>query len=187
MLKINYKQLKKYKRSGSYRRTVVSNYSQAILGSFISHSEQSTCENNVTKSGSVGNILLGEKFNTKVTTNVDDSNTRGEIPETTREIVDECDFGSEISENTEETVESLENVVRDLEFRSEILKWALAFNISHVALRELFLNINKIIPYILPKDPRTLLMTNRMDLNISPVDTGNYWHNGVIRPLKDLL
>jgi hypothetical protein len=71
----------------------------------------------------------------------------------------------------------------DNNFQMNLREWVLQFNISHAAFRHLATILNKRLPYVLPKDPRTLLKTDTKKLNVTPVGCGNYWHNGLIKHL----
>lgn len=47
--------------------------------------------------------------------------------------------------------------------------------------------LNKKIPCILPKDPRTFLKTDTKKYILIPVGSGNYWHKGLTDSLKQIL
>lgn len=85
---------------------------------------------------------------------------------------DEPDYYSNISED-----EEVEN------FTEMIKKWAISFNISQAALKELIAVYNhsfgKHILEKLPTDPRTLLRTPQKIEMIVPMDGGSYWYPGV--------
>lgn len=98
-----------------------------------------------------------------------------------RESVDE-DFDDDDVDN--DNVEHEENQ----KFRTNIRKWAISHNITHLALRDLLKIMKKRFDknsVILPDDPRTLLQTTQTVL-ISKVSGGEYWHNGLGKCLKKL-
>lgn len=84
-------------------------------------------------------------------------------------------------------MEHIATILTKTELRNNIAEWALEFNISHTALKGLCGILNKRIPHVLPSDPRTLLLTNYKKIHITSVDTGHYWHNGLIDPLRKIL
>lgn len=75
---------------------------------------------------------------------------------------------------------------KDIEFQEDLQKWAVDFNISHEAIKSLSKVLNKRFPAIVPKDPRTLLKTNSVNITLFTVDAGQYWHNGVTVPLRTI-
>lgn len=82
-----------------------------------------------------------------------------------------CDNDDHDNENEESFVENIKN-------------WALSFNISHAAVKELCLLFNdglkkNILKELLPCDPRTLLSTTRQRIEIKNMLNGLYWHNGL--------
>lgn len=54
-------------------------------------------------------------------------------------------------------------------------------------MKSLSIVINKRLPNIVPRDPRTLLKTNHVTVTLIPVDKGQYWHNGLSSPLQKIL
>lgn len=73
------------------------------------------------------------------------------------------------------------------DFPDILKKWALEFNISHTALNKLLTILNDVLPFLLPKDSRTLLQTNNIDISINTIENGSYWHNGLEKSLKSML
>lgn len=93
---------------------------------------------------------------------------------------------SELSEGSSD-ISSVSDDDQDIEFRNDIQKWAIDFSISHRAMQSLNTILNKRLPNIVPKDPRTLLKTNKVNIILFTVDAGQYWHNGVSVPLREIL
>lgn len=75
---------------------------------------------------------------------------------------------------------------KNLIFRNNLKQWAINKNISLEALRELLAVVNHRLPGVLPVDPRTLLQTKR-NVVIKKIDGGEYWHKGLIEPLKEII
>lgn len=91
----------------------------------------------------------------------------------------------ELDELHEEIYSNIINAERDAEFRKNIRKWAVSFNVPHVALKALFQNINSRFPNTLPRDPRTLLKTYQTVV-ITKVGNGSYWHHGFEISLRQI-
>lgn len=79
-------------------------------------------------------------------------------------------------EFTEDMLENTQHEKNAL-LRKNIRLWAISFNVSHLALKELFQHINHRFPNSLPRDPRTLLKTLQTVV-ITKVGNGSYWHQG---------
>lgn len=75
---------------------------------------------------------------------------------------------------------------KNLIFRNNLKRWAINKNISLEALKQLLAVVNQRFPGVLPVDPRTLLQTKR-NIVIKKIDGGEYWHKGLIEPLKDII
>lgn len=75
---------------------------------------------------------------------------------------------------------------KNLLFRQQIQNWARERNITQVALNDLATIINLRFPGILPCDARTILGTAKQ-IQIKPIQGGEYWHNGLTKPLKNIL
>lgn len=71
--------------------------------------------------------------------------------------------------------------------RITLKKWALDFNIAHLALKELLRIVNGRFSdkndNILPDDPRTLLQTPQ-SVSLIPLTDGEYWHHGLANCIK---
>lgn len=75
----------------------------------------------------------------------------------------------------------LDDIEKNEKFRSDIIKWCLENNINHAVFKKLVEIINERFEkeILLPKDPRTLLKTDR-NVAIVPIADGEYyWHNGL--------
>ncbi|KAF9806450.1 hypothetical protein SFRURICE_001245 [Spodoptera frugiperda] len=95
--------------------------------------------------------------------------------------VSSCSISSTSNSNDED-----DEFSKNLLFRQQIKEWAIEKNISQAALNELSKIVNNRFPGLLPNDARTILGTVRQ-INIKTVGTGEYWHNGLTVPLKNLL
>ncbi|KAL0883345.1 hypothetical protein ABMA27_016752 [Loxostege sticticalis] len=106
-----------------------------------------------------------------------------------------CSFSSDLTETflEEASNEDQENWCEthtedeNYEFRENIRQWAVKCNIPQAHLHDLFSIVNKRLPFVLPKDPRTLLKTNALEICISSICSGHYWHNGLKIQLKNIL
>ena len=94
------------------------------------------------------------------------------------------------SENSDESfnnfVKNETEYEKNLRFRNDLKQWAINKNISLEALKELLAVVNQRLPGVLPVDPRTLLQTKR-NIIIKKIEGGEYWHKGLIEPLKDII
>lgn len=76
-------------------------------------------------------------------------------------------------------------------FRTDLKKWALFHNTSHMALKDLMKIVNKRFvdkdasSSILPEDPRTLLKTPQT-ISLIPLNDGEYWHYGLKKCLEKI-
>lgn len=81
--------------------------------------------------------------------------------------------------------------IKNLNFRSDLKKWALAHNITHMALKDLMMIVRKRFvgtdasSTILPEDPRTLLQTPPI-ITIVSLPDGEYWHYGLKKCLEKI-
>ncbi|CAH0405510.1 unnamed protein product [Chilo suppressalis] len=73
-----------------------------------------------------------------------------------------------------------------LTFRKKIRTWANENRIPHSALNKLSNIINEFKPGTLPSDARTFLCTP-VNVILKNVEGGQYWHNGIAKPLKSIL
>lgn len=71
--------------------------------------------------------------------------------------------------------------------RSNLSKWAVEYNIPHVALNSLLNILNKKLKNVLPSDGRTLLQTNKADVDIICSAPREYWHYGLKKCLKNII
>lgn len=68
---------------------------------------------------------------------------------------------------------------KDFKLRSNLRKWAMKYQIPHVAVKDLMNLINTRIDKVLPEDPRTLLETPQVVSIVEIGDGGQYWHYGL--------
>lgn len=126
---MDYKDWKRFKRSGNYRRKVLKRCNENSLASTISfkNSDINKARTYESSEGSVGASIFLEP-------NKPESDT----------------FSSEGSYSDDEGADKLQ------EFSEQLKVWAIEYNISHQALKKLLQIIDKPLPNILPKDPRTI-------------------------------
>lgn len=87
------------------------------------------------------------------------------------------------SENEEEESQSTLFEV-GTKFRLKLTEWAISTHPTQHQLKELLKLCNETLPFDLPQDPRTLLCTPRF-LSLKTFEDGSeYWHHGLIDPLK---
>ncbi|KAL0842480.1 hypothetical protein ABMA28_014574 [Loxostege sticticalis] len=167
------------KRSGGFRRKVIAKYRKL----------QETSENKIIqKKCDIGNKTSGSVHVF--------SNCQNTVTETDRsQESNSCSFSSVLTETflEEASNEDQENWCEthtedeNYEFRENIRQWAVKCNIPQAHLHDLFSIVNKRLPFVLPKDPRTLLKTNALEICISSICSGHYWHNGLKIQLKNIL
>lgn len=176
------------KKQGNIRQKIKKKYSKILNN----HSKQCVrfkdLSNKIQVENEVGSVAFQ---NSTVVSDI----TNGGFEGIHTELIEEASLGDDISSfnidcgyqsSSDEETDSTD-FVKNNNFRNELQKWAVKFNITQVALSELSKIINVRIPNILPNDPRTLLRTPRhIDLK-SIEGGGKYWHNGVIIPLKKIL
>lgn len=75
---------------------------------------------------------------------------------------------------------------KKFDFRNNLREWAVSKNISQEALKDLLNVINQRYPGTVPVDPRTLLQTPR-NIVIKEIEGGEYWYNGLTKPLTNIL
>lgn len=185
------KKWKRIKRSGAFKRKVQKNYHSLQARTLIkSNKARGQADSEENENGSVS------RLNTNVTHSASPlCKTRSgfeAIPcSSFAEVQESCSF-SEVedcysSSESESEVNNREvTLTENDDFRDHYKKWAIDFNIPHVALKELNVILNKRMPCIVPLDPRTLLKSKR-HVPIILIDDGRYWHNGLIEPLKTIL
>lgn len=98
------------------------------------------------------------------------------------------DDDSNCTDNEDDSVE-LQDLYSAEDFREDMKDWAIASNISHIALKELLRIMRKKekLRCILPADPRTLLKTDPLTVVVTDVGDGQYWHQGVEFCLRNSL
>lgn len=157
------KSWKRFKRSGSYKRKVKSKLQQSRF--ILDNNEP---ENNNHNQVSIENLKVGSVHTEK--------NIESEPCVSVKD-----DSFVNLDDNLEESdsdVTSDEEKDKNYDFKEDIKKWAIQFNIPHNSLKSLLEILNKRLPYVLPTDPRTLLKTNTK-IEIKPMGTGHYWHNSL--------
>lgn len=84
--------------------------------------------------------------------------------------------------SSEDENEDDDEISKNQNLRMQLRAWALNYNISHTAVKDLLQIVNdRFMTHdisILPNDPRTFLQTPQ-NVNIIPVGDGEYWHNGL--------
>ncbi|KAJ8968785.1 hypothetical protein NQ314_002092 [Rhamnusium bicolor] len=79
------------------------------------------------------------------------------------------------------------NISRYKEFSLDLAQWAIEENIHQSSLKKLLQIINKTFPDVkLPKDPRTLLKTPNLLLEVVEVDGGDYYYFGIEKTINML-
>lgn len=80
-----------------------------------------------------------------------------------------------------------DEITKNNNLRNNLKKWALDYNIAHLALKDLLRIVNDRFSQkndnILPDDPRTLLQTPQ-SVSLIPLTDGEYWHHGLENCLK---
>lgn len=192
---------KNVKRSGAFRRKVkktllkMRSSANFIEPNLLSLRESSTNHIGYILRGSVGlnftsNDEHGRNFESEPSTsqiNISDDSEPVNVSNIS-DLNSDSDC-SETSSGTENNDNSSgdDGIDYDDNFQFHLKEWAIEFNISHDALRGLATILNKKIPYVLPKDPRTLLKTDTKPIVLIPVGSGNYWHKGLTESLKQIL
>lgn len=96
-------------------------------------------------------------------------------------ISDNVEYNSEFDSDTDEENENVE-----LSFINKLRIWAVQNQITHVAINELLELLLTLGLKNLPKNSRTLLHTPR-SVQIRSMGSGEYWHNGIEKCLKNTL
>ncbi|XP_061716895.1 uncharacterized protein LOC133524769 [Cydia pomonella] len=159
-------QWKRFKKSGSYKRKVKKTYQEMLTG-------VSTDFLNLSGKDCIANSGEGSGQNNFSST----SDGRGSDYESNNEK-------SSSDYESDEKEEILSDYNKNFELRYSMKNWALNYNISHAALNSLLQIVNIRLNDVLPRDARTLLGTNRENLQITISAPGHYWHNGLIKCLK---
>lgn len=107
------------------------------------------------------------------------------------------DSGSEYNhfpsiDNIDDNDDDEEDVItKNQNLRANLRNWALAHNITHMAMRDLMKIVNERFTEkgasssVLPEDPRTFLQTPQT-VNIMPLNEGEYWHYGLKKCLEKI-
>lgn len=159
---------KKFKRSGGYRRKVKKVYENMI--------------NNTPTTSTATSIMLQ---NDQAGTNKSLDGSVNDFMEDDYEEqeISEEEYNSSGSEVDINLVEELNK----MDIRGDIRDWAVKFNISHMALSDLLKILHNVLPHKMPLDARTLLKTNKVEICITEIGTGHYWHNGLLSQLQKTL
>lgn len=86
-----------------------------------------------------------------------------------------------------------DDFTKNEKLQSQLRKWAVQHNITHIALKDLMqifnerLSVSSASLLPLPNDPRTLLSTPPTVSLVPLADGGEYWHHGVENCIKKLL
>lgn len=168
---------KKLKRTGNIKRKILKEYLRIKSSSCSSVSRhQKICDN------SINEIEPTSSQHEWLSCNEEGS--VHQINQTELQFIHE-EYASDDSCTVNEEKQCTEHM-KNLMFREEIRKWAVEKNITQAAVKDLAVILNKRFPDILPNDPRTILNTPRQ-VHIKSIGQGEYWHNGVIETLKNVV
>ncbi|XP_041985034.1 uncharacterized protein LOC121737423 [Aricia agestis] len=170
------------KRSGGFKRKVKNNYNSLQSRTLI-QSDRAQAGSAENRKGSVSHL------NARFTNQFNQNSTI--IPcSSFAEVEDSCLFSEDddsySSSENEDNVDKIDTSTKNDDFRDHYKKWAIDFNITQVALKQLNVILNKRMPCIVPLDPRTLLKSKK-EIQIIVIDDGRYWNNGLIECLKTIL
>lgn len=169
---MNLSDWKRLKRSGGYRRKVTNRHKELLKPVSSGIKSTGSGYKSSASSANISEVIEGSAIN----------NIFSPFPHYSE---------SEEVENWEEEYDLNNAETTDYEKNHELLKdmqsWAIKFNIPHLALNKLSTILNKRLCNVLPKDARTLLYTNKETVHITISDPGQYWHNGLIKCLKNTL
>lgn len=171
-----------FKRSGNLRRKINKRSMEIMNVRKSVNVTQNRCvllaNREVVNTYSVNNIRDAESLNLRELNEESNEEPNGEIADTSeKDWLVESD-----SESSEENLLGVENT-----FRTKLTEWALNTNPTQHQLRELLKLCNESLPFKLPQDPRTILSTPRC-INLSTFEDGSqYWHHGLIEPLKSVM
>ncbi|CAG9782322.1 unnamed protein product [Diatraea saccharalis] len=189
---IDFKKWKRIKRSGGFRRRVNKNYQLLLLNiqtvptynleETVPSQEQSGKNGNGSLHFSTLNAENAGSSQDWCSTNQTCSDYQGILD--SENVLNYSDF-SEEDNSLKSSDESSEEFDKDDQFRQDLKKWAITCNVAHDTVKKVCEIINRRLPHILPKDPRTFLQTKTISL--IPLDKGFYWHNGVTEQLKKYL
>ncbi|CAH0546690.1 unnamed protein product [Brassicogethes aeneus] len=158
---------KKLKRNGNFRKRVKDSYQRII------NLSKDTDNQIVARSSSTAKL---ESISTDLEhQNVNSSSSESHGLQLELGTYDKGSANVELVDlSDEEDTTELSEISKNIKVNQRIRLWA-SCNISHFALRELFIILNDRIPNLLPKDPRTLLQTARK-INLIKMTNGYYWH-----------
>lgn len=174
---------KRLKKSGSYKRKVQKTYQQMISvpSTRIISSQERYVE--------VGEGS-GQNHNFQNTPGVSGVSVQNVVLPTTCDLDSDddeeyiCSDSDSVQEDESDCYLTYED---NDKLRSNLSKWAVEYNIPHVALNSLLNILNKKLKNVLPSDGRTLLQTNKADVDIICSAPGEYWHYGLKKCLKNII
>ncbi|CAH2225546.1 jg22545, partial [Pararge aegeria aegeria] len=176
---------KRLKKSGSYKRKVQKTYQQMI--SVPSTRFTSSQERSVEDGEGSGRNNNFQDISPGVSSGV---SVQNKVLPTTSDL-DSDDDEEYICDNSDSEQEDEDDCYSTYEennkLRSNLSKWAVEHNIPHVALNSLLKILNIKLKNILPNDARTLLQTNKANVDIICSAPGEYWHNGLKKCLKNIV
>ncbi|GBP48233.1 hypothetical protein EVAR_96822_1 [Eumeta japonica] len=95
-----------------------------------------------------------------------------------------CDDSDSVQEDESDCYSTYEE---NNKLRSTLSEWAVEHNVPYVALNSLLKFLNKKLKNTLPNDARTLLQTNKTNVDVIYSAPGEYWHNGLKKCLNNIL
>lgn len=174
-VKMNKKSWKIRARTGGIRRKIAKEYSQIVE---INSRLTTTPENepvDTASTSATSTVVHGGSVHDAEDNNVPE-------PESSLQNIQISECGDCSSSDSEYDFD-LDN---HLTFRKKIRTWAIENGIRHSALNKLSGIINEFKPGTLPSDARTILCTP-VNVSLKNVEGGQYWHNGIAKPLKNIL
>lgn len=179
---MNRKSWANVKKSGAFKRKVKQNY--IALTSNCNISNISTCQVNCNQIGvgSAQHFTLNSTELSSVQNGSKSYDIAQSAIESEEDEVDEIFDKLCLSDSSD--YESENEASKNDTLRDNLKIWAIRFNITQGALRELNQILNNRNPCSVPKDPRTLFNCQKKTISLIPVDSGHYWHNGLIATLK---
>lgn len=170
------------KKSGYFKKKLKNNYT-ALLTSKNIQLNISTRQDNFRQTGvgSVQNLKELSSVQNQESETLSGSSNSAKATQIKEEFEKLCLTDSETDCDSESEASKNDKL------RDKLRKWAIRFNITQHALRELNQILNDRFPCSIPKDPRTFLNCQRTNVTLVPVDSGHYWHNGLINTLKTVL
>lgn len=175
---------KKVKKSGAFRRQTKKIY-ESLLSNSVHLNHSTTATSDFQEVKVPDKTVLQEDSATVSEEEQNTINFDTERQKDGEEIIKRNDWLIEL-QNFEEDDSVISELEQNAEFARDLRMWAVKFNISHSALRDLFKGINKRLPGILPADPRTFLETCQTVI-MTKVGSGDYWHHGFEACLREAL